>query len=58
MYSTCNVSATVFSKQYSTDEGDVATSILEFKTGCYVRDQTLAELLCTLTDSGVDTLMY
>lgn len=42
--------------QYSAEEGDITTSILEFKTGCFVRDQTLAELLCTLTDSSVDTL--
>lgn len=37
-------------------ERDVTTSIMEFKMGMFTTDQTLAEMLCTLTDCCVDTL--
>jgi len=42
--------------QFSAEEGDITTSIVEFKTGHFVRDQTLVELLCTFTDNSFDTL--
>lgn len=37
-------------------EGDVITSVMEFKTGYFVRDQTLAEMMCTLTDCSIEVL--
>lgn len=38
------------------DEGQVITSIMEFKTGFFSRDQTLAEMMCILTDCSVQVL--
>ena len=37
-------------------EGEVTTSIMEFKTGGFVRDQALAEMMCTLTDCSIEAL--
>ena len=35
-------------------DGDLVTSVIEFKTSKYSRDQLLAEMLCTVTDCSVD----
>ena len=37
-------------------EGEVITTIMELKTGFFARDQTIAQMMCTLTDCGVDVL--
>ena len=37
-------------------DGDVITSVIEFKITTYARDQLLAEMICTLTDSCVELL--
>lgn len=37
-------------------DGDVVTSVVEFKTSIFSRDQILAEMVCTITDSCVDLL--
>ena len=37
-------------------DGDITTSVIEFKTSEYSQDQLLAEMLCTVTDCSVDLL--
>ena len=37
-------------------DGDVITSIVEFKAKIFSRDQVLAQMMCTLTDTCVDVL--
>ena len=38
------------------DDGDVVTSVIEFKANIFSRDQTLAQMICTLTDTSIDIL--
>ena len=38
------------------DEGDLLTGVVEFKKSQFSKDQTLAEMLCTVTDCCVDQL--
>ena len=37
-------------------DGEVVTSVIEFKTSTFSHDQLLAEMICTLTDSSVEEL--
>ena len=37
-------------------EGDLLTGVVEFKKSQFSKDQTLAEMLCTMTDCCVDQL--
>lgn len=38
------------------EEGDVITGVIEFKKATFAVDQTLAEMLCTLTDCALEQL--
>lgn len=50
------VSPSAFMSEESEVEGEVTTSVTEFKTGGFVRDQALAEMMCTLTDCNIEVL--
>jgi len=49
-------SMSVETKNSEEVDGDVVTSILEFKTSVFSRDQILAKMACTITDSCIDLL--
>lgn len=49
-------STTMETEESQEDDGDIFTSLIEFKTTTFSRDQILAEMICTLTDCSVDVL--
>ena len=51
-----SASTTVETEETQESDGDVFTSLFEFKTTTFSRDQILAEMICTLTDCSVDVL--
>lgn len=38
------------------EEGQVVASVMELEIGLFARDQTIAQMMCTLTDGGVEVL--
>ena len=55
-YLLCYVLVTRFSCAGVVDEGDILTGEVELKRNQYAIDQTLADILCTLTDCCVEQL--
>ena len=49
-------STTVEAEERNENDGDIFTSLIEFKTTTFSQDQLLAEMMCTITDCSVEVL--